>query len=136
MRVRNVLRGGHSVMDTPCVLFTGYLDRDGYGHVRFRGQNVYAHRAAYMQQVGEIPVGLEIDHLCRNRACVEALHLEAVTHAENVRRGMRATQTRCKHGHPFDAANTYRRPDRPGNRECRACNRKSVARYKATRNTP
>ncbi len=68
-------------MAAPC--FTvGKPDSDGY----VRQQGTYAHRIAYVDAYGAIPAGLEIDHLCRNKACRQPLHLEAVTHAENIRR--------------------------------------------------
>jgi len=65
--------------------------------------------------------GKEIDPLCRNRACVNPLHLETVTHLENIRRGKRAMQIHCLRGHRFDANNLYMTP--AGHRQCRACKR-------------
>ncbi len=60
----------------------------GYGRLRMDGSNVYAHRASYEAYVGPVPDGLFIDHLCRNRACVNPAHLEPVSMEENIRRGL------------------------------------------------
>lgn len=105
-----------------CWLWTAACNRDGYGAFSVNGRMVKAHRFAYEELVGPIPDGLVIDHLCRNRECVNPAHLEPVTHVENVRRGRPGDQNRrkthCPMGHPYDDANTIHKN---GRRFCRAC---------------
>lgn len=79
----------------------------------------YAHRVAYEHLVGPIPDGMQLDHLCRNRTCINPAHLEPVTARENVRRA-RSLVSQCPSGHPYDEENT-RIYD--GRRYCRACHR-------------
>lgn len=81
---------------TDCVLTTWHVMPHGYGVSGHR----LAHRVAYESVFGPIPDGLEIDHLCRNRACINVSHLEVVTHAENMRRAFER-RTHCKHGHKY-----------------------------------
>lgn len=109
---------------TGCFLFTGRLDPKGYGAFDLKDGSVRAHRYAF-ETFGVVPVGLELDHLCRVRCCVNPEHMEAVTHAENMRRGAHATKAHCPHGHPYDDENTYVCRDSGGGlqRLCRECRR-------------
>ena len=104
----------------------------GYGCFRLGLSSVPAHRVAYEIINGKIPVGLEIDHLCRNTNCVNPSHLEAVTHRENILRGnspmaRAAKVTCCPKGHPYDDDNTIIKKLKNGRygRECRICKNES-----------
>jgi hypothetical protein len=72
--------------ETPCWIWGLALNPNGYGHIEREGRHHGAHRWVYEQIVGPIPAGMTIDHLCRNKPCVNPDHLEPVTHAENLRR--------------------------------------------------
>ena len=87
-----------------CEPWAGYIHPNGYGRVWHEGRHWQAHRLAYELTHGPIPDGLVIDHLCRNRACVNVAHLEAVTERVNILRGatLQAAfleRTHCLHGH-------------------------------------
>ncbi len=113
-----------------CWEWTAYRNRGGYGVFGIdgrRGNTALAHRLAYETLVESIPSGLECDHLCRNRACVNPAHIEAVTRRTNVMRGvglaaLNAVKTHCPKGHEYSDANTIRRR---GKRWCRRCHRDS-----------
>lgn len=70
-----------------CWEWTAKKNIEGYGLIKFEGKYKFAHRISYIQLVGQIPSGLEIDHLCRNRSCIKPSHLEAVSHLVNMQRG-------------------------------------------------
>ena len=99
-----------------CWLWTGRKNSRGYGQTG--GPEQMAHRTAYVLVVGPIPDGLELDHLCRVRACVKPSHLEPVTHAENCRRAALA-RTHCRQGHPYTKDNTIW--IKGGGRDCKTC---------------
>ena len=77
----------HRVDDTGCWEWQGATKRGGYGHMSVQGKMQLVHRLAWKVVMGDIEPGMEIDHLCRNRACLNPAHLEPVTKEENVRRG-------------------------------------------------
>lgn len=122
-----------------CWLWCAARARNGYGLFNFNGQMRTVHRVAHERWKGPIPPGLTIDHLCRNRACVNPDHLEVVSQRENVRRGLvsalRPQRVECRNGHRMDPGNRYMVKSRTGRprMECRACHLASMARYRAKR---
>lgn len=121
----------------PCWVWTASVNTKGYGLFRFRGRPFgmeIAHVFIYRRMIGTLPGELQLDHLCRNRRCVNyEKHLEPVTAKENVRRGfgpagLCARATHCLRGHEFTLDNTYTSP--LGKRACRACMRvRNAIRY-------
>ena len=121
-----------------CWLWTGSLNRNGYGRVRHPDtqRDVVAHRLVYEAARGPIPTGLQLDHLCRVRRCVNPAHLEPVTQRENLLRGetitaASAAATVCPAGHPYRGDNLYINPK--GHRFCRTCHRERMAASRARR---
>jgi len=130
----------YTVEDSGCWIWHAGTSRGGYG--KFwdprRYGHMAAHRFSYETAVGPIPDGLQIDHLCRVRACVNPDHLEPVTQRENILRGdtlatAKFYQKRCIHGHRFNTQNTYTRPN--GTRGCRPCRAKRQREYLRRKNT-
>lgn len=113
------------VEDGECWIWTGAILKEGYGYFGDLGKCHLAHRWAYKHMVGGIPDGLVIDHLCRNRACVNPFHMEPVPQRINVLRGDMATgrqpTTHCFRGHEFTPDNVDRLSN--GGRTCSTCRR-------------
>lgn len=105
-----------------CWLWTGSITPKGYGLIRAGGRVQSVHRFAYEALVGPIPDGLQLDHLCRVRNCVNPDHLEPVTGRINQQRGLinqNAPKETCDKGHPFDY--TYTGPNGRPRRRCKTC---------------
>lgn len=121
----------------PCWVWTGSISQVGYGNFRWEQQSTYTHRIMYAWVNGPIPCGmksLRIDHLCRNRACCNPVHLDLVPARINSLRGATATKTHCKHGHPLSGSNLiYRMDDRTGYpiRQCLICYKERIKRMHA-----
>ena len=129
----------------PCWLWLGCLGKpskggaNGYGRFYLATDSgpyrqVQAHTYAYTLLKGPIPKGLEPDHLCRNRPCVNPDHLEPVTRRENVRRGenpqaKNAKKTHCNNGHPLSGDNLRMEGN---SRRCKACARAAYKRWEET----
>lgn len=124
-----------ALTDTGCIEWIAGTAGEGYGYF-YAGRTttdetgrVYAHRWSYEYHVGAIPSGLQIDHLCRNKACVNPDHLEAVSSEENLRRSDgNAKKTHCPAGHPYAGDNVYSPP--VGGRQCRACKKRSLREFR------
>lgn len=148
--------------ETGCWIYTGTINKHGYGALGVGGKSVRAHRLSYQVHVGEIPLGLELDHTChtrencpggngcRHRRCVNPKHLEPVTKTVNVRRGhlfaaevtshaanFQKAKTHCPQGHEYtpDNVKIIRKSLRwpTGMRRCRVCDRKYRKASKAAR---
>jgi hypothetical protein len=118
-----------------CWIWIGGCNGVGYGLLwegSFSKKLKLAHRVSFEMHIGPIPAGLDLDHLCRVRCCVNPDHLEPVTRAVNINRGVVAQVhraraeliTHCPKGHPYDEANCYHHPN--GTRNCRACGRERM----------
>lgn len=102
-----------------CIVL-GKPNKDGYRRVSYQGKRTYAHIRAWVRENGPVPAGMNLDHLCRNRACENTQHLEVVTVGENVLRGngphaVNARKKTCAQGHEFIRRNN-------GYRACPVCN--------------
>lgn len=116
-------------VENGCWVWQGYKCNWGYGRIKVHGQILVVHRVAYEEFIGPIAENLEIDHLCRNRMCINPAHLEPVAHKVNIQRGTAGKypsngdqgrrKTHCPHGHLYDLFNTHW--TKLGHRECRSC---------------
>ncbi|MEV5451643.1 HNH endonuclease signature motif containing protein [Streptomyces sp. NPDC052535] len=125
--------------DGSCWVWTRSTNGDGYGLISIKRAMIRTHQVSYQLFVGSVPDGLQLDHLCRVRLCVNPDHLEPVTSGENTRRGTasqylpdRSKWTHCKNGHAFTAGNTYTHP-KTGYRTCRRCRADRQKEYDAAR---
>lgn len=136
--------------DSGCWEWTGYLEK-GYGVTHYyengaeKHKYMGAHRAMYLELRGPIPHGLYIDHLCRNPACVNPMHLEPVTMVENFRRSpltlmvINSKKTHCPAGHKYSQENLCSYFLRRGARRCKICDnarRRKLHKLEQTRATP
>ncbi len=107
-----------------CWEWTASLRKDGYGRFGIKGVIHTTHVVSYTLLVAPVPSGLTLDHLCRNRKCVNPDHLEIVTRRVNILRGnapaaINARKTHCNNGHPLEGDNLY--TDAKGKRRCKFC---------------
>lgn len=114
-----------------CWQWTAGCTEDGYPVFSIHGKSVRGHRFSYELTNGPIEDGLQVDHLCRNRGCVNPLHMEIVSPRENVLRSMspaalNAAKEFCSRGHEFNEKNTYRYKNK---RTCRTCRQLTTNRY-------
>lgn len=119
------------VDDNECWIWQKQLSPEGYGRFRVEGEKVFAHIFSYNLFIGPVPDGLELDHTCRVRSCVNPDHLKSVTHRVNTLRGIgptavNARKTHCNNNHKFTPENTR---IAQGKRHCRACARLRTAAY-------
>lgn len=129
----------YEVREDGCWQWVRKIATVGYGRMYHGGVEYAAHRLVYELTVERIPEGQVLDHLCRNRACVNPDHMDVVPFFKNVRRGLRCrtaaneSSDLCPNGHEWTLANTYY-PPATGARTCRACVRESGQRHRARKN--
>jgi len=130
LKLRHRMDSNYTVSPTGCWVWNLSLNVGGYGKVKFAGHTLTAHRLYYQLYRGVISSELVVDHLCRNRACINPDHLEPVTQWVNNARGVGVSaenlkKTHCKNGHEFTKENTIVGKNR---RSCRACAKAATSR--------
>ena len=131
MNIETILERLEPIPECGCYVWTGGDSGIGYGSVWFNGRPRRVHRVVYEHFNGPIPEGMQIDHLCRNRACSNVHHLEVVTNQENCLRGKQRI-THCPSGHMYSQENTRIKSDSGSKyRVCKACTKVKNARYHA-----
>lgn len=134
-----LMRWGMPIPHSGCWAWMGSLNKSGYGSITIGGWTRNAHRVSYELACGPVPDGLDLDHLCRVRCCINPDHLEPVTRRENLRRGrgnrnlaaVAVAKTHCPYGHPYEGPNLY--TDARGRRTCVTCQRQRVRDWRSRR---
>ncbi|MFB7860135.1 MULTISPECIES: HNH endonuclease signature motif containing protein [Actinomycetes] len=128
----------NSIRDGDCIIWTGCLNQTGYGTTKVNGKTQRVHRVAYELAKGAIPAGMELDHLCSVRNCINPEHLEPVSHTENLRRSFERgisdgkfagiSPTHCPRGHEYSSENTYISPAKQKFqwRDCSKCRSRRI----------
>lgn len=133
-----VTESAHAHSGLPCWLWTAAPGPDGYGRFRYGRRKVSAHRLVYEIMIGPIPPGLQLDHLCRTRLCVNPWHLDPVTPKVNTARGQLITRqlmkTQCPAGHAYTGPNLYITPS--GARACKICRATQDRAHRASKQAP
>jgi len=138
-----IQRNSMTEPNSGCWLWLGWLNKNGYGRMKLGSEKggtmrqPMAHRASYEFYKGPIPEGMELDHICSVRCCVNPDHLEVVTHRENINltvqrgryRNQNMKKSHCKHGHEFTEENTY--ISKKNWRYCRTCRKEASRIYRS-----